>query len=151
MSNKLILVAYTPKHLTYDEVMDIKKAFNPTNEKDFITYIIPKSGIEDVEIKCLNPKLVSEDEFKKAQVVLEEVQKASDDALKDLKFEKELKRAEKKFTEEAEKLEKTKRLLEEELNKETEYEISKSPFYLTKVWLKLKERYTNIKWYITHG
>lgn len=81
--NKLILIFYIGIGNLEDNVIDdymnsLYRSF-PV-EDDIIKYFIPYNG--ETKIECLNPKLVTDDEYLKAKEVLDNNQKIVEDFIK---------------------------------------------------------------------
>ena len=84
---KLILVVYVGidsfnRSDVFEYLEEVHDHFKDTN--DIIHYIIATSG-KECHIECLNPKLVSEDDYKQAKELLERNQNIVDDLVKSFK------------------------------------------------------------------
>ena len=74
---KIILVVYINTYgLTGDEsyryISDIRENFRTIEEHENILHYVIPIQIGDNAVECINPKLVSEEEYTKASSVLEE-------------------------------------------------------------------------------
>lgn len=88
--DKIILVHYIDiGNLDMSEVNSHLRRLQEqlSKQEGIISYVIPTRG--ETHIECINPKLVSEDEFKKAQEVLERNQRIVDELVADCKRERE--------------------------------------------------------------
>ena len=63
------------KHMT-----EVKNAYDSYNRNpDIISYFVPVMDEINTRIECINPKMVSQEEYKNAQLVLDRAQKCVDD------------------------------------------------------------------------
>lgn len=79
--DKIILVHYVDvgsmdAARVHEHMLNIQKMLH-REEQDTINYIIPIQG--QTRIECLNPKLVSEEDYKQAKEILERNQKIVDE------------------------------------------------------------------------
>lgn len=75
--DKIILVVYLNySHLTqyqFDKkLIDLKQMLG-YNSVDIVTYIIPVND-SPTRVECVNPKLVSGEEYQKAKIVLDDIE-----------------------------------------------------------------------------
>lgn len=88
--DKIILVHYIDiGGMPISEVKDHLQRLHQqlSNQEGIISYVIPTRTATYIE--CINPKLVSEEEFKKAQEVLDRNQKIVDNLVAEYKKDKE--------------------------------------------------------------
>lgn len=81
--NKLILIFYIGiGNMNDDDIDEYMRSLNKSipKEDDILYYIIPHKG--ETKIECLNPKLVTEDEYSKAKEVLDRNQKIVEEFIK---------------------------------------------------------------------
>lgn len=81
--DKLIIVHYidSRKMTPQDVAENIQKIIKNINLNDeYLTYFIPVES--ETRIECINPKLVSEEDYKQAREILDRNQKIVDDIVK---------------------------------------------------------------------
>ncbi len=70
--NKIILVCYYKESISYEEIAIIRKEVDRSIKgEDILFYLVPTT--DDVRIECINPKLVSEDDYKIVKEKLETI------------------------------------------------------------------------------
>lgn len=87
MGNKIILVFYVnTKRMSLDETQAYLKEVADTvtfEEQDTLNYFIIPIKDGESRVECLNPKLVSKEDYKEAKKVLDRAQKAFNKAMKE--------------------------------------------------------------------